>query len=68
MWYAQTASSPLFNLVRERFVQAELLAELGRADEARGWYATIDQLSVFDLPYRPVAARRLAEMSNRESP
>ncbi|HEM45721.1 MAG TPA: hypothetical protein ENO23_01625, partial [Alphaproteobacteria bacterium] len=62
MWYAQTAVSPLFSQVRDRFVQAELLRELGRLDEARRWYETIDQLSVFDLPYRPVAARRLTEM------
>lgn len=68
VWYAQTAVSPLFTQVRERFVQAELLAELGRPDEARGWYETIDQLSVFDLPYRPVARRRLAEMSGGEGP
>ena len=60
MWYAQTAVSSLFTQVRERFVQAELLAELGRADEARRWYETIDQLSVFDLPYRDIAAQRLA--------
>ena len=63
MWYATTSVSPLFTQVRERFTQAELLRELGRDDEARAWYETIDQLSVFDLPYRAPAARRLAEMS-----
>lgn len=62
MWYAQTSVSPLFTQVRDRFIQAELLRELGRRDEARRWYATIDQLSVFDLPYRATAARRLAEL------
>lgn len=60
MWYATTAVSPLFTQVRERFVQAELLRELGRTDEARRYYETIDQLSVFDLPYRAPAAQRLA--------
>lgn len=63
MWYAQTAPSPLFSQVRERFVQAELLRELGRPDEARGWYETIDQLSLYDVPYRAVARQRLAEMA-----
>ncbi len=62
MWYAQTSSSPLFTQVRDRFLQAELLRELGRPAEARRWYETIDQLSAFDVPYRPVAERRLAEM------
>jgi len=64
MWYAQTSVSPLFTQVRDRFIQAELLRELGRLEEARRWYETIDQLSVFDLPYRSVAARRLAEMTS----
>jgi len=61
-WYAQTANSTLFSEVRERFVRAELLAELGRVDEARNWYETIGQLSVFDLPYRIEAEKRLAAM------
>ena len=52
LWYAPTAVSPLFTRVRERYVQAELNAELGRLDEARRWFATIDQLSVFGIPYR----------------
>jgi TolB-like protein len=61
-WYAQTSNSTLFSQVRERFVRAELLAEVGRINEARRWYETIGQLSVFDLPYRIEADRRLAEM------
>ncbi|MEE8487343.1 MAG: hypothetical protein V3S56_04180 [Gemmatimonadota bacterium] len=61
-WYAQTANSTLFSGLRERFVRAELLAELGRVDEARNWYETIGQLSVFDLPYRVEAEQRLAAM------
>jgi len=64
MWYATTAVSPLFSQVRERFVQAELLYELGRVEEARRFYETIDQLSLFDLPYRAPAARRLAEINS----
>ncbi|MFQ5529861.1 MAG: hypothetical protein ACE5FP_05865, partial [Gemmatimonadota bacterium] len=61
-WYAQTANSTLFSQVRERFVRAELLAEVGRVDEARRWYETVGQLSVFDLPYRIEAEKRLATM------
>ncbi|MGD8496466.1 MAG: hypothetical protein PVF05_09775 [Gemmatimonadales bacterium] len=59
-WYTQTAASPLFSRSRERFVQAELLIELGRSDEARRWLETIDQLSIFDIPYREPARERLA--------
>ena len=66
-WYAQTASSPLFSQVRQRFVRAELLAELGRAEEARQWYETIAQLSVFELPYSAEAERRVAEIDAAEA-
>jgi len=66
-WYAQTANSTLFSEVRERFVRAELLAELGRTDEARNWYETIGQLSVFDIPYRMEAETRLAAMDSAAS-
>jgi hypothetical protein len=65
IWYVQTSSSPLFTQVRDRFLQAELLRELGRTEGARSWYETIDQLSAFDVPYRAVARRRLAEMAAR---
>lgn len=60
-WYAQTASSNLFSQVRERFVRAELLADLGRVEDSRGWYQTLGQLSAYDMPYRYEADRRLAE-------
>jgi tetratricopeptide (TPR) repeat protein len=60
-WYAQTASSNLFSQVRERFVRAELLADLGRLEDSRGWYQTLGQLSAYDMPYRYEADRRLAE-------
>lgn len=61
-WYAQTASSILFSQVRERFVRADLLAKLGRTEEARRWYETMGQLSVFDLPYWTGAQQRLAAL------
>jgi TolB-like protein len=67
LWYAQTSSSPLFSMVRERFLMAELLVELGRPDEARPWYETIAQLSMFDLPYRRPAEERLAAMDEAAS-
>ncbi len=61
-WYAQTAASPLFCQIRERFVRAELLRELGRTREAETWYATIGQVSPFELPYKAVSQLRLAEI------
>ncbi len=61
-WYAQTTASPLFCQIRERFVRAELLRELGRTDEAEEWYSTIGQLSPFSLPYKAFSQFRLAEI------
>lgn len=61
-WYAQTLASPLFCQVRERFVRAELLRELGRNEEAERWYATIGEVSAFELPYKAFSQLRLAEI------
>lgn len=66
-WYAQTASSTLFSQVRERFVRAHLFEALGRTEEARGWYESMGQLSMFELPYRAETDRRLAAMRGEDS-
>ena len=63
-WYGQTMASPLFARIYERFLQAEMLFELGRYDEAEGWYANIGQLSPFELPYLAPAHLRLAEIAD----
>ena len=63
-WYAQTSSSILFSQVRERFVRADLLAALGREEEARRYYETMGQLSVFDLAYSMGSQQRLAAMDD----
>jgi tetratricopeptide (TPR) repeat protein len=64
-WYGQTMSSPLYARVAERFARAELLLELGRLDEAKGWYSSIGELSPFELPYRSVSQLRLAQIADR---
>lgn len=64
-WYGQTMASPLFARIFERFLRAELLFELERYDEAKGWYANIGQLSPFELPYVAPARLRLAEIAQR---
>ena len=62
-WYGQTMASPLYARALERFTRAELLLELGRPDEAVGWYESIGELSPFELPFRSVAQLRLAEIA-----
>ncbi len=64
-WYGQTMSSPLYARIHERFARAELLFELGRYDEARGWYANIGQVSPFELPYLAMSHLRLSEIAER---
>jgi tetratricopeptide (TPR) repeat protein len=58
-------SSPLYARIHERFARAELLFELGRYDEARGWYANIGQVSPFELPYLAMSHLRLSEIAER---
>jgi tetratricopeptide (TPR) repeat protein len=41
----------LYSAARERFVRAELLAEMGRPKEALRWYRTLDGVAYGDLPY-----------------
>jgi DNA-binding SARP family transcriptional activator/tetratricopeptide (TPR) repeat protein len=41
-----------------RFARAELLERVGRRREALRWYATLDELSVFDLALAPLAHLR----------
>jgi tetratricopeptide (TPR) repeat protein len=53
LWYQLTVASPFFCLTSRRFLQAELLREVGRAEEARGWYTSLVQRSPYELVYRP---------------
>jgi hypothetical protein len=41
LWFQLTVASPFFSLASRRFLQAELLREAGRFDEAAGWYGSI---------------------------
>jgi hypothetical protein len=62
LWFQLTVASPFFSLVSQRFLRAELLRELGRAEEAAGWYTSIAERSPYELIYAVPARRRLAEM------
>jgi tetratricopeptide (TPR) repeat protein len=44
-------ASPFAGMARERFLRAELLAELGRDFEALNWYATIGDGAAYDFAY-----------------
>lgn len=60
--YNVTLVSPVYNLTLERFTRGELLRELGRPEEALGWYANIGDATSFELPYMSAGHLRRAEI------
>ena len=62
LWYQLTLASPFFCLTSRRFLQAELLREAGRVEEAAGWYTSLAQRSPYELVYREAARERLASL------
>jgi tetratricopeptide (TPR) repeat protein len=47
----------------DRYYRAELLRRLGRADEARGWYASMAQRATYELPYDAPSQLQLAKLA-----
>ena len=66
VWYQLTITSPFFSAAHERFLRAELLSELGRSQEAIGWYASLGESSPFELVYLAPARLRLSEIHARQ--
>jgi hypothetical protein len=62
LWYQLTVASPFFCLTSRRFLQAELLREAGRVEEAAGWYASLVQRSPYELVYRDAVRDRLSSL------
>jgi tetratricopeptide (TPR) repeat protein len=63
LWFQLTVASPFFSLASRRFLQAELLREAGRFDEAAGWYDAIAQRSPYELVYAAPARERLSTLN-----
>ena len=64
LWFQLTVASPFFSLASQRYLRAELLREVGRREEAAGWYRSIAERSPYELIYAGPARRRLSEMSD----
>lgn len=72
----ENRAEPLFVIkrqysgARQRYLRASLLAELGRPEEARAWYATLNGIALGDFPYLAPAhlgrARALERLGRRE--
>jgi hypothetical protein len=63
LWFQLTVASPFFSLASQRYLRAELLREVGRLEEAAGWYRSMAERSPYEIIYADPARRRLAEMS-----
>jgi tetratricopeptide (TPR) repeat protein len=61
-WLEYPLASPFWSQAYERFLRAELLQELGRHEEALGWYATFEEHTVFDRVYHAPALLRSGEI------
>ena len=61
--YQLAVFSPVFSLVRERWLRAEALYDLGRLEEADRWYESIGEFNLFDLAYHVPALARRAEIA-----
>lgn len=57
--------SPFHPRARERYLQARLLEDAGRLDEARAVYASTGNRSLYDLPYRAPVLRQLGGLLER---
>jgi tetratricopeptide (TPR) repeat protein len=52
--------------VDDRYLRAELLARLGRDEEAAGWYGSIAERASYELVYLAPAQFRLAQIHDRQ--
>ena len=50
----------------ERYYRADLLARLGRLDEARGWFRSIAQRATYELVYLAPSRLRLAQIAESQ--
>jgi serine/threonine-protein kinase len=61
LWFQLTVASPFFTLASQRLLRARLLEEVGRKQEAEGWYGSIAERSPYELIYAAGERRTGAE-------
>ena len=62
LWYQQSVTSPFISRAYERYLRAELLASMGRDDEAVAWYGTLGESSPYEIIYLAPAHFRQGEL------
>ncbi len=65
LWFGLAATSSWGARSMERYVRAQALAALGRDAEAEGWFRTLDEHVLGDLPYTGLALRARAQLAER---
>lgn len=63
--YHHAIGSSFASAARERYLRGELLAGVGRDEEALGWLANLVATSPLEVPYLPLAHLRRAEITER---
>ena len=66
LWYQQSVTSPFISRAFERYLRAELLASMGRDDDAAGWYGTLGESSPYEIIYLAPAHFRQGELYERQ--
>ncbi len=64
-WNEPLLCSPYHARSNERFLRAVLLADVGRDDEALGWYESLQEYSAYDAVYRAAAHLGRARVHRR---
>ncbi len=65
IWYQFTVTSPFFSGAHDRYLRAEALFELGRYEEALGWYRALGESSPYELIYLAPALLRQSQINSR---
>lgn len=63
VWFQLAVASPFYAGGLERWRRADLLARLGRRQEAAGWFGSIAERSPWEIVFRESGARRAAELA-----
>lgn len=66
LWYQQSVTSPFISRAFERYLRAELLASMGRDEEAVSWYGTLGESSPYEIIYLAPAHFRQGELYERK--
>jgi len=65
VWYQWALASPFYAGGLDRFLRATWLEQVGRDDEALGWFGSIAERSAWELPFAAPSAFRMGKICER---